>query len=111
MSYSSALAAAPAPSAWQSPGTALLTVGVGLLFTVIGFLMWTDYKGARRWVMADDGPAVLRRLNIKFSFRGDEDRYKHHMATVFPRILGCGFMVIGGIPLLVGLVSLLVLAF
>ena len=77
-----------------------------MLFTLVGFLLVTDYKGGRRWILSrtqEVGP--LRRFNTRLFFGGDEERFEHHRAHVTPVIVGSGFMIMGGIALLIGLAS------
>jgi hypothetical protein len=65
-----AAASAPQPSFW--PG-ALAATGGGLLFTVLGFLLYSDYRNARRWLLGmtdaslEGAPLAdsLRRFNTR----------------------------------------------
>ena len=98
--------------------TALVATGAGFLFTGIGFLLMTDYRGGRRWILGraeaslDDVPLVrdpLQRFNTRFFFGGDPERFTHFKAHVMPLVLGGAFMIMGSLALLIGLLSLLVL--
>ena len=103
----------------QSPAaTAFVATGAGLVFTVVGVLLVTDYKGARRWILdrAEESlndvsqvSAPLRRFNIRVFHGGDSKRFEYHKAHVMPVIVGGAFMVMGGIALLIGLVGLIAL--
>jgi hypothetical protein len=110
-----AAASAPQPSFW--PG-ALAATGGGLLFTVLGFLLYSDYRGARRWLlgMTDaslEGAALadsLRRFNTRVFFGGDPESFADYKANGMPFLLGGVFLAMGSVVLLVGLFMDIVLA-
>lgn len=110
----SVVAAGTTAPPFHSPlDSALVVTGGGLIFSVIGFLMWPDYRGARRRLLgaADDPPPAgeaLRRFNVRFLFGGDEERFAHHRTQTMPFFLGVAFMVMGGVVLLIGLMGLAV---
>ena len=95
-----------------------MATGIGLAFTVVGFLLVTDYRGGRRWILnkaeasLDDVPEIrdpLRRLNVNLFHGGDPERHARFKSHVMPHILGWPFMVMGGFTLLVGLLMGIVL--
>lgn len=82
-----------------------------MLFTVLGFLLYSDYRGARRWLLSmtdaslEGAPLAdsLRRFNTKVFFGGDPERFADYKATGMPFLLGGVFLAMGSVVLLVGL--------
>lgn len=103
-----AAASTPQPSFW--PG-ALAATGGGLLFTVLGFLLYSDYRGARRGLLGmtdaslEGAPLAdsLRRFNTRVFFGGDSERFAYYKANGMPFLLGGVFLAMGSVVLLVGL--------
>jgi hypothetical protein len=81
-----AAASAHQPSFW--PG-ALAATGGGLLFTVLGFVLYSDYRGTRRWLLGmtdaslEGAPLAdsLRRFNTKVFFGGDSESFADYKPT------------------------------
>ena len=94
-----------------------MATGIGLAFTVVGFLLYSDYRGGRRWLLSradeslDGAPFAdsLRRFNTKVFFGGDPERFADARSNVIPFILGGVFLAMGGVVLLIGLLIDIVL--
>jgi hypothetical protein len=111
--------ASPRQPPW---GGALLTTAVGLLFTVLGFMFYRDYRGTLRriWGVTDASPEEmpqpkesLGRFIIRF-LSGDFKLSGPAKEQDMPLIFGGSFMALGSLALLIGLVvdiRLLVAAF
>ncbi len=86
--------------------------GVGLMFTVLGFMFYRDYRGTLRrvWGVTDASPEdkpqpieslgrfIIRFLSADFKLSGPS------AAQDTPLVLSGGFMAVGSVLLLVGLV-------
>ena len=85
----------------------------GLWFGVLGFLLVTDYKGGRRWLIARTQlPGPLDRLILRFFFGGDQERkeqHEHRTNREVSLFLGWLFLLIGVALLLIVVVGGLVL--
>ena len=103
-----AAASAPQPSLWPA---ALAATGGGLLFTVLGFLLYSDFRGARRWLLGMTDTSLeaapladsLRRFNTRVFFGGDSESFMDSKANGMPFLLGGVFLAMGSVVLLVGL--------
>jgi hypothetical protein len=110
------LASAASSGSSSSPlEITLVALGAGLLFSLIGLLLVTSYRGvAKWWVHSADAslegiPRIsgpLRRFNIRVVSGGDEARSAHFKLNVMPKIVGAGFLLLSGIALVAGLVRL-----
>lgn len=91
-----------------------MATGIGLVFVVVGFLLVTDFRGGRRWILdgtqrsLDDVPTIskpLRRFNVNVIHGGDEESFQHSRTQVMPRIVGSVFILMGGLALIIGVVN------
>lgn len=87
------------------------------MFTVLGFLLYTDYRGARKWLLRNTEASLdstpwkdpLRRFNTKVFFGGDHESFADSKANGMPLLVGGMFLAMGSVVLLVGLLMDIVL--
>ena len=99
--------------------TALVAVCAGVLFGGIGTVLVTNFRGlAHRWVKANDDSLEqipltskpLRRFNVRVFFAGDAAQFAEHKLNVMPKIVGSGFVLMGAVAFIAGIVRLIQLA-
>ena len=99
--------------------TALIATGAGGLFCAMGVILFTNYRGlARKWVQVTDEsleqiPPIskpLRRFNVRVFFAGNGAAFAEHKLNVMPKIVGAGFVLLGTVAFVTGVVRLLMLA-
>ena len=87
------------------------------MFTVLGFLLYTDYRGARKRLLRSMEASLdstpwkdpLRRFNTKVFFGGDHESFADFEANGMPFLVGGMFLAAGSVVLLVGLLMDIVL--
>jgi hypothetical protein len=104
----------------KGPGTpteaALVICGGGVVFAAIGWLLVSDFRGARSWWLASTDEsldaiprvsAALRKVSASLMFGGDADRFAHFRQRIMPKILGWAFLAAGALLISAGLTALL----
>ena len=87
---------------WAAVGVS----GVGVLFVLIGLVLATNFKGfAHKWVdSSEHSPEWLHRANV--ALHGGEENHERFKREVTPKIVGWGFMALGAMAAVAGIVDL-----
>jgi len=80
---------------------------VGVLFALTGFGLATNFKGlAQKWAdSSGHSPELLHRANV--ALQGGEEEHERFKRDVMPKIVGWGFMVMGTMAVIAGIVDLI----